>query len=298
MTIHSNTSVYAMSANNVPAASASSGDTVVFETLDCFGGQIASEADRMGGLDWSRINPATGPLYVEGANPGDTLKVEILEIRLADHATMVEAPGEGITGLNAEEETTKLLPISGNSAVFNDKLTLPLRPMIGVIGTAPADRDILTGTPDLHGGNMDCKQIGAGTTLYLPVNVPGALLAMGDMHAMMGDGEVCVCGSEIAGSITVRVTVLPGTSLPLPFLVRPECFMTIFSDSMLDDAGVGATLRMRQFLIDQLGMAPHEAGMLLSLVGDLRICQAVDPQKTCRMELPTYVAQAYGYTFA
>ena len=144
---------------------------------------------------------------------------------------------------------------------------------------------------------MDCNRIGAGATLYLPVNVPGALLAMGDLHAVMGDGEVCVCGAEIAGEVTVRVTVVKGQPMPLPFLVTAEHAMALYSAEGLDAAAEGATLRMRSFLIDAVGMQAHEAGMLLSLAGDLRICQAVDPNKTCRMELPLSIVKQLGYVF-
>ena len=289
------TAVYAMAPDNQPAARANSGDTILFETSDCFGGQIVKESDKMGTLDWSRINPATGPVYVEGAEPGDTLKVEILKISLAPQAATVEAPGEGITGIAASEECTKILPIVDNCAVFNNKLALPVNAMIGVIGTAPTDESIATGTPSFHGGNMDCKRIGEGATLYLPVNVPGALLAMGDLHAVMGDGEVCVCGAEIAGEVTVRVSIIKGQPLPLPFLVTAEHAMAIYSAEGLDAAAEGATLRMREFLISQAGLLPHEAGMLLSLTGDLRICQCVDPNKTCRMEVPLDVLERLGW---
>lgn len=295
--IKRDTAVYAMSPENAPVAHICSGDTVVFETADCFGGQIACEADRMGGLDWSRINPATGPVFVKGAMPGDTLKIEIQRIDLASQAAMVEAPGEGITGLSAAEESTKILKIEGGKAIFNDRIALPVNPMIGVIGTAPVDEAIATGTPSFHGGNMDCKRIGEGATLYLPVNVEGALLAMGDLHAVMGDGEVCVCGAEIAGEVTVRVSVVKGQALPLPFLVTKEHAMAIYSAEGLDAAAEGTTLRMRSFLIDQVKIAAHEAGMLLSLAGDLRICQAVDPNKTCRMELPLSILKDIGYEF-
>lgn len=297
LTIRRDTVVYAMSPDNPPAAHVRSGDTLLFETLDCFGGQITRESDKLGTLDWSRINPATGPVYVDSAEPGDTLKVEILRIDLAAQAATVEAPGEGITGLQATEEHTKILPVADGFARFSERLSLPLRPMIGVIGTAPEKESIATGTPAAHGGNMDCKRIGAGATLYLPVNVPGALLAMGDLHAVMGDGEVCVCGAEISGEVTVRVTVVKGRPLPLPFLTTSLHAMAIHSAEGLDTAAQGATLQMRSFLIDQVKLPPHEAGMLLSLAGDLRICQAVDPNKTCRMELPRALLDKLGYVF-
>ena len=291
------TVVYAMSPDNAPAARVGDGDTLIFETMDCFSGQICKESDQLGTLDWSRINPATGPVYIEGAQPGDTLKVEILRIDLAPQAATVESPDSGVTGLAATEEHTKILPVGDGKVVFNESITLPECAMIGVIGTAPREGAISTGTPDLHGGNMDCKRIGAGTTLYLPVNVEGALLAMGDLHAVMGDGEVCVCGAEIAGEVTVRVTVVKGQPLPLPFLVTKDAAMAIYFAPGLDAAAEGTTLRMRSFLIDAVGMQPHEAGMLLSLAADLRICQAVDPNKTCRMELPLSILEKMGYQF-
>lgn len=289
--------VYSMSPQNPPAAYASSGDCIQFETLDCFGGQITCAEQRLGGLDWNNINPATGPLYVHDAKPGDVLKIEILDIALADYGVITDAPNEGVIGSALTEESTKIVPIQNNTAIFNDLLSFPVRPMIGVIGTAPAEGAIPTGTPGFHGGNMDCKRIGPQTTLYLPVAVEGALLSLGDLHAVMGDGEVVVCGVEISGRVTVRITVLKNCPLPTPFLVSDHDFMTIHSAPSLDGACVGATMRMRDFLIDQVGMELHDAGMLLSVAGDVRICQMVDPEMTCRMELPLQVTQQYGYQF-
>ncbi len=290
--------VYQMTSSNPPAAYCDSGEEVVFETEDCFGGQIKREDQLMNGINWEAINPATGPLYVNGAVSGDVLKVEILKIDLADQGAICEGPGEGVTGKAIHDEATKIVPVRGRELVFNDRLNFPIRPMIGVIGTAPADgKAVDTGTPDLHGGNMDCNQIGEGATLYLPVNVPGALLQMGDMHARMGNGEVCVCGVEIAGRIHTRVTVLKGCTLPTPFLLRDGKAMAIYSAKTLDQAAEGATLRMRDFLIKEVGMDEHEAGFLLSTVGDVEICQCVDPNRTCRMEIPVYVTERYGYQF-
>ena len=289
--------IYQMSAGHPCAARAVSGETVVFETWDCFGGQITREDQHLGGIDWSNINPATGPLYVEGAQPGDVLKVEILEIALDDHGVMTETPGEGPYGALLQEEATKILPVAMGRVTFNQKLSFPTRPMIGVIGTAPADEPIPTGTPGRHGGNMDCNRICAGSVLYLPVEVPGGLLAMGDLHAVMGDGEVCICGVEISGAVTVRVTVLRACPLPTPFLVTPERFMDIYAADSMDAAAKGAVERMRAFLIEQVGMEPHDAGMVLSAVCDLRVCQMVDPMITCRMEVPRDIPASYGYLF-
>lgn len=297
LTIHTDTKIHRMSENNPPVAKAKSGDTVCFETLDCFGGQLKSENDLLGGLDWDNVNPASGPLFVEGAMPGDVLKVEILKIELDDHGVMVDAPGEGVTGAAVSSESTKILPVENGKVEFNEKLSFPICPMIGVIGTAAKGEGIDTGTPGSHGGNMDCTRIGEGATLYLPVNTEGALLAMGDLHARMGDGEVEVCGVEIAGKVTVKLTVLKNCKLPTPFLVNGELAMAIHSADTVDEACVGATMAMHGFLTGELGMNEHEAGMLLSVTGNLCICQVVDPEKTVRMEIPISVTKAYGYEF-
>ena len=136
LTIHTDTKIHKMCHNNAPVAYAKNGDIVRFETLDCFGCQIRREDQLLGGLDWNNINPATGPLFVEGAKVGDVLKVEILEIELDDHGVMVDSPGEGVTGCAVTEESTKILPVRDGIVHFNEKLSFPVCPMIGVIGTA------------------------------------------------------------------------------------------------------------------------------------------------------------------
>ena len=142
---------------------------------------------------------------------------------------------------------------------------------------------------------MDCKRIVKGAVLYLPVNVDGALLAMGDLHAVMGDGEIVVCGVEIAGEVDVRLSVLKGVSLPTPFLIEKDSLMTIASAKTLDEAAVKATQKMHRFLCERLNIENHEAGMLLSAAADLRICQIVDPLMTARMEFPTEIAKLYAF---
>lgn len=285
-TIPKQHSVLSMCAAHAAHHRAHSGDTLVFETMDCFSNTLKKETDLFSTVSWDRINPATGPVYFEEACPGDTLKVEILKIDLAPSGVTAMCPGHGTFAQKIQKEVTRIIPIEDGHAVFSDKLRLPIRPMIGVIGTAPAEGlDIPTGTPGFHGGNMDCKEICAGTTLYLPVNVAGGMLSMGDVHAVMGDGEVSVCGLEIAAHVTVRVTVEKGRHLPLPFLTNDTHVMAIYSAKTLDEAAEGAAFAMHRYLTEEAGMDIHEAMILLSLAGELRICQVVDPLKTCRMEL-------------
>jgi|SRR5680860_81110 len=293
--IASENTVLKMSPNNKPVLSVDSGSTVVFETLDCFSNHIQNEEQLFSSVGWDLINPATGPLFVKGAEPGDILKVEIVDIKVADQGVMTTAPNMGVLGQIVSGETTKIVPIKDGLAIFNKKIQIPINPMIGVIGTAPQSEEIPTGTPGTHGGNMDCKRIVQGATLYLPVNVPGGLLAVGDMHAVMGDGEIVVCGIEISGEVTLKVTTVKGKSLPLPMLVEGDSVITIASEQTLDDAAKMATIQMHSFLCDQLKLDVDEAGMLLSVLGDLKICQVVDPLMTARMEIPRWVLEKYQY---
>ncbi|MFT9846006.1 acetamidase/formamidase family protein [Aneurinibacillus sp. REN35] len=286
--------IYAMSPENDPVLRVPSGSTVVFETCDCFEDQIRSADTQFDALDWNRINPATGPVYVEGAEPGDILAVRIEKIHIANQGVMVTGPNLGVMGFDLTENHIRIVPVRNGNVVFADNLEIPVNPMIGVIGTAPAVESISCGTPGGHGGNMDCKQIREGVTLLLPVHVPGALLGLGDLHAAMADGEVAVCGVEIAGEVTVTVEVMKGRELPLPMVITDEHVITIASEVELDKASDQAVINMVNFLHEQWQVPKEEATFLLSIAGDVRICQVVDPLKTARVELPIAYAEAIG----
>lgn len=142
---------------------------------------------------------------------------------------------------------------------------------------------------------MDCRKIGEGSVLYLPVAVPGALLSMGDLHALMGDGEVFICGLETAGEVTVRVSVLKDCRMPAPFLVTEDKVMTIQSADTTDEAGKKAVLLMEEYIRETAGIDELKAGMLMSLAADMCICQIVDPQMTVRVEFPRQILEKYGW---
>ncbi len=278
--------VYSMSKEHAPVLKVVPGDIVTFQTYDCFSGQICKESDRFERIGWERINPATGPVEISGAEPGDILVVKVLDIRVADQGVMIAVPGMGVLGKHFPSSITRIIPIEDGLAVFDEKLKVPIDPMIGVIGTAPADKAVPCGTPGDHGGNMDCKKIRKGTTVYLPVAVPGGMLAMGDLHALMGDGEILICGVEINGEVDVQVDILKNKSYPLPLLEDAQCWMTIATADTLDAAAVRATEHMARWLHQEKGYDYAYAGMLMSALGDLRICQIVDPLMTARFELP------------
>ena len=194
--------VTVFSRDNKPCATAKPGEVLLFKTLDCFSNRIPDEQTTMADLDYSYgfANPAAGPVYIEGAEPGDVLVVDIFDVEVADEGTIATddhcGPLFETTGYR-----TKKIPIKDGMATFNE-VSFPIDPMIGVIGTAPSGPDVIDGFVGSHGGNMDNKKITKGTRLYFPVRVPGALLQMGDVHATMGDAELCGTGIEIPAEIT------------------------------------------------------------------------------------------------
>lgn len=296
--IHKDHIIYSMSPENKPCMEVEIGSSLVFETYDCFENQIDSEDVVLQELDWNRINPATGPVYVKGAEPGDILVVTIEKIEIAEQGVLTTGANLGVMGDELNENTVKIVPIHNEYVLFSSELQIPINPMIGVIGTAPKEESISCGTPHDHGGNMDYKEIKEGTTLLLPVNVPGALLALGDLHAAMGDGEIGVSGVEVAGEVTVTVQIIKGKQWPLPMAIQKEKMMTIASEKLLDDAANRAVRNMVTFLHEELAMSKADATLLLSAVGNLKVCQVVDPLKTARMELGMDYVEKLGFIFS
>jgi amidase len=286
---------FAFSPSLHPVARVKQGEEVVIETHDCFQGQLKSERDLISTLDWSHVNPATGPVYIEGVKPGDILRVDLLEVSVGETSTMVTIPGEGALGDVITKMETAVLRREGDEILFRN-LRVAKRPMIGVIGVAPAAGEVPNGTPGAHGGNMDCTLIGAGASLFLTVGVDGALLGAGDLHAAMGDGEIVVCGAETPGEVRLKARVVDLPGLPTPFVSNKKVVATIVAAPTSDEAASEATHRMARFLTDLVGIPLNDAGMLMSLVGELKFCQIVDPLKTVRFEFPTEILAKYGFS--
>lgn len=284
MRISSKYVIFNMDKANQPALSADSGSTVVFETLDCFSNTVQTSEDVVSAIDFSKVNPATGPLYVNNAKVGDTLKVTINSIKIADQGVTVTAPGLGKLSDSIEQEETVVCKVT-NDHVNYKGIDIPLRKMVGVIGTAPLGAGMNTGTPHNHGGNMDITRIAEGATLYLPVNIEGALLAIGDVHATMGDGEIMGAGLEISGEVEVTVEVVKNFNLPLPLVETANLWITIGSRESMENASTLATTNMVDVIRKKTDLTFNQAGMLLSLAGNLYTCQVVNPNVTMRMEL-------------
>ena len=279
-----------------PVLKVPSGETVRIRTKDCFGNQLQGPEDQLSEIDWEAINPATGPIYVEGAVAGGTLKVHIDNIELDAQTSSCTGKDEGVCGDRFSDWATHFCKVEDGKIVWDERLSIPLAPMIGVIGVAPEGEPVNCGTPGKHGGNMDNTAIAAGATLYFPVAVDGALFGCGDMHAVMGDGEVSVSGAEVAGYATVTLTALPELSVPNPLIENDTHFGIIVSAESLDEAAEIAVQQMVDLLASRTNESEADLVMLLSLVADVRVCQMVDPEKTVRFMAPKYVLDAIGFS--
>lgn len=286
---------YAFDKTLEPAMVVPSGTTVRVRTKDCFGNQIQKPEDELDGIDWDHTNPATGPIFVEGAVLGGALMVSIDAIEFDNKSVSCTGENEGVCGDRFNAWSTQVCEIDGDELVWDERLRIPLRPMIGVIGVAPESDPINCGTPGSHGGNMDNTAITAGATLYFPVFADGALFGCGDMHAVMGDGEISVSGAEAAGWATVTLTAMPELKLVDPLIENATHFGVIASAETLDAAADRAVHEMVDLICDRTAEDPDKVVMLLSLVGDVQVCQMVDPEKTIRFMVPKYVLDSLGF---
>jgi len=244
---------------------------------------------------WSALskvtNPVTGPIEIKGAEPGDTLVVEVLSIELPGEGTTSIIPGFGaLEGwLNLMEPRSKTSEIRDGmiNYVTDGGKTIPLKadPFIGTIGVSPAFEAITTLAPGPHGGNMDCPDIRPGNRLMLPVFQKGALFGLGDVHAVQGDGEVCGVAVEVDAVVTLRFGLEKGREIAWPRIESQEEVMTVGSARPLEDAARHAFREMVNWMVSEHGWARDDAYMFLSLAARARIAQIVDPLYTVVVKL-------------
>ena len=274
-----------------PVLEIESGEIVELETTDASGGQLTADstAADVGTLNFDLVNPITGPVYVRGAEPGDVLAVEILELRPRDWGWTAIIPGFGLLADEFTEPWLRISQVDGRRGrvSFADDISLPFAPFPGTIGVAPPEPGRHSVIPPRRwGGNMDIKHLQPGCTLYLPVGVQGALFSVGDTHAAMGDGEVCGTAVETAMEIAVRLTVrrdinarFPQYELPAGHLARGETSSYHVCTGIHDDlmeATREATRALVDHIVDRRGRDRHEAYAIASVAADLRIHEVVD----------------------
>jgi len=229
-------------------------------------------------------HPLTGPIWVEGAEPGDVLEVKILGFEyLHPYGVSGFIPGSGTLPDDFPYTRFRLVRfnVREGTAVFAPGVTLKLAPFFGSIGVAlnPLLGRVSSGPPGPHAGNLDNKELIAGSTLYLPVHVPGALLSMGDGHGMQGDGEVTLTALETSLRGTVQISVRKGKRLNWPRAETPAHYIAMGLHTDLDEAAKLATREMVDFLVTEKRMSRDDAYILCSLAADLHVTQLVDGTK-------------------
>ena len=293
--------------NSLSAAiSIAPGETLEFEVQDASGGQFtrdSGDAD-VASLDFSRVNPVVGPVYIDGAQPGDILRVSVLGFVPSGWGWTANIPGFGLLAEDFREAALRIWHYDAHSlspCAFGASARVPLKPFTGTIGVAPAESGRLDVVPPRRvGGNMDLRDIASGTELHLPVEVPGALFSVGDTHAAQGDGEVCGTALESPMRVALRFDLIKQQPLAFPRLItngpvtrhldERGYWVTTGIGPDLMVAARDAVRSMIDWLTREQGMPAVDAYMLCSVCGDLRISEIVDrPNWTVSFYFPRRV---------
>lgn len=259
-----------------PALTVESGDEVIIETRSGEDDQVrpVDGADKLAEIDMSRLHALSGPIEVLGARPGHILVIHILEIKTGDWGFIMQRPGAGL--IRGFEPYLRTFDLSRGTVEFAPGVQVELHPFLGVMGVAPANGPQSTRPPGDHGGNLDCAQLVAGTTLHLPVYHPGALFSCGDGHAAQGDGEVCVTAIECQLDVRLRFELLEGAPIARPRLETRTELMTMGAGRTLEAAARQALEDMLDLIVAVTGMSRPDAYALASAAVDLRVNQVVN----------------------
>ena len=286
-----------------PRLTIAAGDTVHLACHDATGDQITATSTLAEylAIDRNRIHALTGPVFVEGAEPGDVLEIEILEVAHKGWGWTSTIPGLGFLDQRFTKASLFHWRLDGDTSISLTPAIVPLRPFCGVMGVAPAEQgQFRTRPPGVFGGNMDVRDLSTGATLYLPVLNPGALFSCGDVHAAQGDGEVCINGIECPADVTLRFKLHKSSALSAaiveapPPAPAPQGLWTVVESAGGDhpalDAARAATSRMIDLLADHWGFTPLEAYLLCSVAMDLRLAQVVNrPMVTVAASIPKHI---------
>ena len=269
--------VWAFGPDLRPALEVEPGDTVTFETNDCFTGQIRSEDALVTDIDLERINGATGPVAVRGAEPGDSLIAEILDVRPIEWGVATLIPGFGQLIDQVRAPLTRVFEVEDGWIRQTETIRFPARPMVGVVGVATGAGTLSNGLAGQHGGNLDNHLHGKGARIYFPVRQPGGMFAVGDMHASMGDGEICFTGVEIAGEVDVRFDLLKSKQATWPVTELADRWLPHATADDYGDALKLVAEEAAKLLVDEHGFTIEDAFVFLSVACDAGVAQACKP---------------------
>jgi len=269
-TLQKEQKAFAFDASVPPVLEIESGDTVTFETGD-FAYERLFKGETVEAIGLENFNAVTGPVKVKGAEPGDALKIEVVDVKVT-RAWSVWLPDFGGLGKHTKEVEVKQILLKNERAYISNRLSVEIKPMIGCIGVAPSEGKGSTFMPAYpFGGNMDLREMSPGTTLYLPVQVNGGLLSMGDLHAAMGDAEPTWVSLEAAGSATLTITLEKNKKLKFP---RLRVGMDIYCLGMADTLEKAHQIALDEaysLLINERGLEPFDAYAFASAVVDMRL---------------------------
>lgn len=275
-----------------PRAEVSSGDYLLFHTLDAHSGTIPMDkvwADvPFPELDDSTGNPVTGPVFVKGAKAGGTLKVQVLQIMPDEVGILPVRSYMGILREVVPERTARVVRYADNRVWISERVSVPARPMIGTIGVAPSGEPVAAGLPGSHGGNLDNNFVAAGAEISFPVACEGALLGLGDVHAAMGDSELTCGGADIPARVLLRVQAVDEPFRRRnPIIHRDGMVVTHGFGDSYEAASAMAAQEMQSLLVDRMGVSEYEAVLLMAARADLGLCQA------CRCRIPMIIRAAF-----
>jgi len=271
-----------------PAITVASGETLQVETWDAYMGVWGADEEP------SVTGPATGPIAIEGASPGDALRIDILAIEPGPAAMHDVRAGRGFLGDTFTQRHPTVMNIREGHLLFPGGIKIPIRPSIGLIATTPAEPQQTASDSGPYGGDLDIQELTVNSTLWLPVFVPGGLLVLGDCHAVVGDGAVGGTGAECAADLTLRLTVEKELHLARPRALTPGHFMTIAYGKDLTQAMQQAVQDMVDFLVQEKGMSPYDAYSLLSLAGDVRMSRTLREISPVKMMLSRPILEQLG----
>ena len=289
-----------ISPDREPIATVEPGERFVVETHDYVGGVLdgGTSLEEVWGTDEldDNINPVTGPIAVEGAEPGDVLAVDIVDIELPDRGVINVFPGFGglepavYTPAEPSDPHTTVCAIGEDAVTYptadGEQLEFPVHPQIGTIGTAERHESVYSVKPHDHGGNMDCQEVTVGNTLYLPVDVPGGHLHLGDCHAAQGDGEICGISVEVSAEVTLEVELVSDWDLEWPRIESTEEIMVVAAARPAENAVRLAYTELIGWLVEEYDFDPTDAYQLCSAVGRVRFAQMVNPEYTVAAKFP------------
>ena len=282
--------IYVLEPGSNPAITIDSGEEIIVETWDAFEGErdpVALQANPLKG-------PATGPIYVNGAEPGDVLKIDFISITPKEQAAHMVMPGRGFLDNDFTEAYPTLIGLDAGDAVLPSGVRIPMNPSMGLVATTPTYSQLTASDSGPYGGDIDMKELVEGSTLYLPVFEAGGMLAMGDCHAVVGDGAVAGTGAECSADPHIRVTVEKGLNISGPRALTPEYFVVLSHGEELGPAMKQAVREMVDFLVTEKGLEPYDAYTLLSLAGDVRVSRTFRPISPVKMMLSASILNQLG----